>query len=152
MPDPRQAARGLEVSRSGRWLKRAISIGFMGAWTKRRNRIAAVSDSPIRHEARLVQLAGGHDDLQLLRRRAGQQVRGLEVPLRGHGEEQLAVREPEDGLVAAEERQVVGVLCGAGAVPRRDGGRVGHVAAGDGRSTTGSSVTPTSSRMSRWFR
>ena len=63
----------------------------------------------------------------------------------------LAVGEPEDRLVPAEEREVVLGPRVAGCV-RSDGRRVGHDATGGGTSTTGSSVTPTSSRMSRWFR
>ena len=74
---------------------------------------------PHRRQSLEIELAGRDRDAGLAQVRAGQQVAGLDIRPGIHREEQLAIREPEDRLMAAEEVEVRGLAHDVGTMPRR---------------------------------
>jgi hypothetical protein len=84
-----------QLERAQRFLDESQELGFAGLRLIRR-----------RGEAVQVQLADGHLDARVAKGRGGQEVAGLDVPAGRHREEQLAVREVQDRLVATQQLEI----------------------------------------------
>ena len=110
---PGAAKRG----RSGRLRQRLSSTAFIGSGTKRRNWRWPGGGSPTAPSPSSVRLPAGATIVASRIDGPESRSHALDVALRRHRQEQLALREPEDRLVPAEELEVGGVGHGASSSP-----------------------------------